>query len=275
MAFYGSHFSFDSIPCEEFGLVIYDINGNTQGNSGMIASTGEVVEDWLSTKSKSLFYGVKQNKPLSFNMVFGVDMDKGRFDNYPSMEDFLDRWEIARISNWLTGHKSNRKWLEIEQPDMEAVRFFCTITDLSTIQYGWHPWAFSCTVTCDSPYGYMFPITESFSCRSNHNISLYGKQMTNEPYYPKLVISPIEAGNISVVNSTDSDREFLLKNVPSGVKTIVVDNDKGIIETDTGINLYDSFNFKFLRLCPGQNTLSLSGDFDIDIICEFPVNIGG
>lgn len=55
MGFYGNHFSFDGIPCDEFGLAIYDIEGNSQGNSVDIASSGTIIEDWIPAKSKSFF----------------------------------------------------------------------------------------------------------------------------------------------------------------------------------------------------------------------------
>lgn len=275
MGFYGNHFSFNGIPCEEFGLSIYDIGGTSQGNSGQIASTGEIIEDWIPTKSKSFFYGIKQNTPLSFKMIFGVDPELNQQNGFPTMEDFLDRWEIARISNWLTGHSDNRKWLEIEQPDMETVRFFCTITDLEIITHGWYPWAFSCTVTCDSPYGYMFPKIYKYTCSELNDVSLYNKSLVNEFYYPKMEIVPKDDGDVSIINESDGNRSFVLKNISENLGTITVDNEREIIKTSDGRNIYDNFNFNFFRLKPGTNKLALSGSFELKICCEFPVNVGG
>lgn len=276
MGFYGNHFSFNGTPCEEFGLAIYDIDGNSQGSSGMIASTGKIVEDWIPTKSKSFFYGIQQNTPLSFKMVFGVDPELNKQNGFPTMEDFLDRWEIAKISNWLTGHSDNRKWLEIEQPDMENVRFFCTITDLEIITHAWYPWAFSCTVTCDSPYGYMFPKNYNYTCSGTKTVSLYSKSLVNEFYYPKITIVTSGSGSISIINHSDGNREFLLnKTTISAGTTIDVDNERGIIKASDGQNLYDYFNFNFFRLRPATNQLTLSGNFELTVLCEFPINIGG
>lgn len=277
MGFYGNHFIFNGTPCEEFGLAIYDIDGNTQGNTGMIASTGKVIEDWIPTKSKSFFYGIQQNTPLTFTMVFGVDPELNRNNEYPTMEDFLDRWEIAKISNWLTGHSDNRKWLEIEQPDTETIRFLCVITDLKIITHAWYPWAFSCTVTCDSPYGYLFPKKYQYTCAGTKNVSLLSKSLINDVYYPKMMIVPKSINPISIINQTDNNREFLLSNLPIMITgtTITVDNERGIIKTSDGWNIYDYFNFNFFRLCSGNNQLLFSGDFEITIDCEFPFNVGG
>lgn len=276
MSFYGNHFSFNGIPCEKFGLAIYDIGSTSQDDTISIASSGTMLEDWIPSKYQSFFYGVQQNTPLTFTMIFGVDPEKKRKENYPNMDDFLDRWEIAQISNWLTGHKDNRKWLKIEQPDMESVRFLCSITDLKLITYGWHPWAFSCTVTCDSPYGYLHPKNFHFSCEGTKEVSLHSKSTINDFYYPTMKIAPKTNGIISIKNQTDNNREFLFSAIPvSENMEIKVNNDRGIIKCSDDRNLYNYFNFNFFRLLPGNNQIILSGNFELDIICEFPVNIGG
>lgn len=276
MGFYGSHFSFNGTSCEEFGLAVYDIDGSSQGKSGLVASVGKVVEDWIPTKSKSLFYGIRQNTPLTFTMTFGVDPELQRKNGFVTMDDYLDRWEIASINNWLTGHTDSRKWLEIEQPDMENVRFFCTITDLEIITHAWYPWAFSCTVTCDSPYGYMSPKKYNYTCKGTQAVTLKSKSATNDYYYPTMVIVPQSTEKISIVNKSDGNREFLLTNVPVGTGTeITVDNDRGIIKTANGLNIYDCFNFNFFRLRSGNNNLVLNGNFSLSVRCEFPVNVGG
>lgn len=276
MGFYGNRFSFNGIPCEKFGLAIYDIDGNSQGKSNLVPTVGKVIEDWIPTKSKSLFYGIQQNTPLTFNMTFGVDPELQREKGFITMDDYFDRWEITSINNWLTGHRDSRKWLEIEQPDMETVRFLCTITDLDIITHAWYPWAFTCTVTCDSPYGYLFPKKYVYSCSGTANVSLHSKSAVNDFYYPIMTITPKNSGDISIVNQSDNDREFLLKDISAGAEaSIYVDNDRGIIRRADGLNIYDNFNFNFFRLLPGNNRLVLNGNFSLIVDCEFPVNVGG
>lgn len=210
-------------------------------------------------------------------MVFGVNPELTQHGVPLTMEDYLDRWEIAQISNWLTGHKDKRKWLEIEQADMETARFYCVITELKLITHAWYPWAFSCTVTCDSPYGYLLPKRYSFDCSGGLTSELRSKSVINDDYYPVLIIRPRSAGEISIINQTNDKQEFLLNSqLPfiSG-ETITVDNERGILKSSDGRNLYDYFNFNFFRLKPGQNRLMMSGNFKLDIVCEFPVNVGG
>ena len=63
----------------------------------------------------------------------------------------LDRYEVEAIATWLTGHNT-RKWLTIVQADMETFRYKCFISELRLITDGDYPWAFSCKVSCDSPF---------------------------------------------------------------------------------------------------------------------------
>ncbi len=159
---------------------------------------------------------------------------------------------------------------------MEDVRFLCAITDLKIITYGWHPWAFSCNVTCDSPYGYLKPKTYSYECDGSTTISFNNLSTTNDNYYPKIVITPTNTntGDITIRNITDGNRDMIFTDL-GNTGAITIDNENGIITCANNLNLYDNFNFNFFRLLPDINTLTLTGDFSIDIYCEFPVDVGG
>lgn len=53
MGFFGSHFSFDGIPCERFGLAVFDIGNHSNDDTGIVASTGKLIEDWIPGRNKS------------------------------------------------------------------------------------------------------------------------------------------------------------------------------------------------------------------------------
>ena len=277
MAFYGNHFSFNGIPCEKYGLMIYDLSGETQSGNGAIASVGEAVEEWLPSRRSSYYFGTKQNTPASFKLVFGLDPNAGRIDR----DEPLDRFEIEEIGYWLTGGTDERKWLEIEQPDMEFVRYKCKITDLQYITDGWLPWAFSCTVTCDSAYGYTRRKRFACECEGTASLKIRSVSSVND-YRPVLEITVAEGGSSSGISIRNGNDEFCLKEVPTELngKSFKVDCDTGvIIGADFVSNIYDLCDFKsgspFIKLHRGLNELTLSGNFTLNVICEFPVSIGG
>ena len=147
------------------------------------------------------------------------------------------------IANWLTDHNTY-KWLEIEQADMEMIRYHCVISDLTPIQISWLPWAFTATVTCDSPYAYMFPRTFTFDCSAATaanpvTIQVYNASTLSRPYYPDLQISKASGvTSLSIVNTTMDNETFSLgvspaEAMPSSEIEFNVDQDAGIIASQS------------------------------------------
>lgn len=267
MAFYGCQFTFDGVPCFEYGLMVYDIGSVVE--DGKFASTpSEILEQRTAKRYTPLYYGVIRNKPLEFTFTFGADIDSVESGRW------LDRWEMDAISTWLT-NKEGYKYLEIIQPDMDVIRYKCMITDLSYITQGKYPWAFSCTVTCDSPYAYLYPETYTKSVTNSTDLLISSRQAC-EFYHPQLEISMTSGNSITIVNASDNNRTFSMTGISTLPITINIDNENEIITNTQGINLYDTFNFNFLRLVRGDNNLNISADnANISIVCEYPINVGG
>lgn len=267
MAFWGHSFIFNDIPCEDFDLMLYNIGGVSQ-SGGTFASGVTVVEDEIPSQSKPCFYGTKQkNRHLEFTLVFGVN--EHRADRH----EWLDRYELEAVASWLTGY-DEYLWLEIEQDDMEYVRYRCLITHLEVIEHGLMPWALKAEVFCDSPYAYLYPQTFEYVIDGQSTICFYNESSHNGYYAPKMEVDPHGSTSFSITNQTDDGHVFALAGLPD-VETIKVDNQYGLITCAEGINLYPYSNLKFFRLKPGMNVLEVYGSGVLRIICEFPVNVGG
>ena len=267
MSFYGSSFSFDGVSCEEYGLMMYDFDSHTQGNS-KYASGMKIMEDRLPMLNRSLFYGAYYEEPLEFTLVFGADEDTAAND-VP-----IDRQDVEVIGSWLTGH-NEYKWLVIDQPDMEGLRYRCIITDLETIEVGMCKWAFQCTVHCDSPYAYTLPKIEQYVVDGERDVVLHSRSSANNPYYPEIVISLDGSNSFSITNLSDNNRSTEFTDLPQTTDTIRVSGDTGVVSAESGLNMYQNFNFVFPRLVRGDNHLKIMGQGTILFICSFPVNIGG
>ena len=269
MGFIAKNFSFNRIPCSEYGLRIYDIDGNTN-NASPFANTGKILTSVVPSTGRNFLYGRSFDNPLEFKLVFGVDPKKIR------MDDYLDRYEMDAIANWLTGY-NKYKWLEIEQPDMETIRYHCIITHLEPIQVDWLPWAFTATVVCDSPYAYRYPVKFHYVCNGTTEIKLISRSTINPLYYPKLDITLNGSNNISLLNQS-VEKEFRFDNLPTDYfLTASIDNAIGkIVSSDPSYsNLYQYCNFEWLPLKKGMNKILVTGNCVLDFTCEFPVNFGG
>ena len=266
MSFWGESFSFNGHSCEEFGLMLYDFNNVSQGDSKFAEQS--LQEDRIPGSYRTLFYNTKYDKPLEFKLVFGA----GEYE--ANEQEPIDRYELQTIASWLTDRREYG-WLSIDQPDMEGIRYRCIITDLETIEFSGNKWAFQCTVHCDSPYGYMLPKKYSYVSNGSSDVTIRSRSSMNEPYLPTLKITVDSGSSFSIVNESDNNRTFTLDNLPSGCGTITVDGERGILSCDSGVNLYNCTNFKWPRLVRGNNKLKLTGHGTVEFTCQYPVNVGG
>lgn len=260
MSFYGTSFIFDGIPCEEFGLVLYDIESHEQ-EDGTIGSAVEVSEDRLWGNPNPIHYGTSENEALEIKLVCIV----------PESDKRLDRFDVAKIAGWLK--KPSYRVLKIVQPDMEQYFYKCIFTELNPVKVGLKTIGIEAVALCDGPYAYMCPKMSEYICNGTSTILFFNDSNVNRYYYPKIVVST-NGGTISVVNEMDQNREMKINNLPSKEWTISVDGNSGIIKAQDETNMYQYFNFNFLRLVRGDNKLILNGNFTMTINCEFPMDIG-
>lgn len=286
MAFYGCDFIFDGKRASTFlqpsnpnisykRLMLYNIGA--YGQEDVDFSVGEIVEDRINRRHDSLLYGLVQNEPLVFTLVFGIDPDDLRG------ETCFTRDEVAKITEWLTGHQEY-KILKIVQQDMynelnpntADYRYHAMVTGLKLIADGGLPVAFSAEITCDSPFAYRDPLT-FVQTNLSSPFRIDNQSRVHGYFYPVFDIDISGATYVELINLDDSRRTMRIDNIPSGSGLSVhIDCQNQIITTNTGYNLYPGFNMTFLRLVPGENriTINTDGTGEIRTTCEFPVNIG-
>lgn len=266
--FYGCELTFGGRSCREFGLMVYDFGGTGQEANTSFASPGTPVTEHVPGRRENFLYGIDQGKPLEYTLVLTADEDVVRD------VDYFSRWEISEVASWLCGHQTYQ-YLTIRQDDLHSIRFRCVITDLRLLTFGGVPWAFAAQVTCDSPYAYCYPETQTFTADPGGIAIVYDNRSAAMGYYrPKLLLT-MRGRDASIVNISDGGREMTLTGLPTTATSILIDcEDQTIIDRTTGSNLYPYCNFHFLRLVRGNNRLVLTGDFDIAITSEFPVDVG-
>lgn len=266
MSFYGTSFTFDGISCEEFGLMLYDLDSATQGASSWATGT-KIKEERIPGRVRSIYYGKTEESNLEFTLIFGAD------ETVALSGEPIDRSEMQAVSMWLMG-PSDYRYLQIDQPDMVGVRYRCMITDLKTVELYGKKWAFSCKVHCDSPYAYTLPQTYTFSVDTTSSYVFYSRSTANVPYYPHVTIKLSNSADFSIANDRSSGA-MTFTGLPQASDTIDIYGETGIVTATSGLSMYPYFNFSFLQLLPGKNTLSFTGTGTVEMTCEFPVNVGG
>lgn len=242
--------------------MIYDIDNHRQ-NAVSFGNQAKVVEAKTVNRIRPIHYGVNYHEdPLEFTLVFGS-------------QNALDRFEMEKISFWLTGHQQYQ-WLSIDQPDLDHVRFRCLCTELTPIFNSWLPVAFEAKFRCDCPYAYGLVFQKTYTINGTTDILFRNESSVREYLKPALTIVPAQATTtISIVNHDDGDREFKFTDIPAASSTIYVDNENGIITEMGGVNLYSKFNMNFFRIVPGDNHLTVTGNGQLIISGRFLHNVGG
>lgn len=283
MSFYGTSFSFDGVSCEEYGLMLYDFDSTTQSASSWATGT-KINEERIAQRFRSIYYGKTEEAPLEFTLVFGADEYAARG------REPLDRYEMQAIAKWLTGPKDYR-YLQIDQPDMADIRYRCVITNLQVLEYAGKKWAFSCKVHCDSPYAYTTPKTYTMDFAGlASNMTIYNPSSIADDYKPKITLTLSEdSGNTIAIYNRSNGTALAFDGLPIGVGSLIIDCERCIITSESGINMYQYVRLKdehgedlpwnpfdFITLAPGTNAIHcLVGSGKITFECEFPMNVGG
>lgn len=248
--FYGSSFIYNNIQSELYDLRIFSINpsGLSESSAG---GDSTILEKWLYRREVPYFYGRYFSTPLEF------DITVGSFS-------YIDGGTRHAIESWLLG-KSTYSPLRIVQDDISDTVFNCIFTRSSFLYVAGLSYALTLHARCDRPWGISYPptLTKTYTGGLASETFTYINDSAYKGYNKPVLSfvmdnSPTTNRYISIINASDSNREFRFDSLNPN-EEITVDNDKGIITSDTGYLRLSNFNKNFFRLVQGANNLTLSG----------------
>lgn len=262
-------FEFNSRKSTEFDLILCKIDASGGLSEGSISGVASIIETTLPSRWRPIFYGTSLNTKLEFEFSFGLIPE--RYERHKP----LTRAEIANISAWLTGHSSYLP-LKILDGDLSNYVFKCVITELNMTGDGNEVWGMVASVTCDSPYAYLErKVYTADATENGTTITIENLSGLNQYYYPRVEYISTQGGDLEITNKSDKYRVFKFTGLPAAATNVIIDNENQVITNTADINIYDNFNYKFFRMVPGENILTVKGDGIVVITCEYPVNIGG
>jgi len=263
MGFYAKNFVYGGEVSESYNLQIASSDVGTISSNG--SGTVEIIQDFIFRKPVPYFYGVKYSSSLSFPVTF-------------FSPDEITALDASYIQKWLFG-SLKYKDLAIAQPDMEGIYFRSIFTNPQIIKSGNLIRGFSGTCICDSQWVRTYPRTLTYnytSAPSGSSIVFYNNSHYEGYNKPNISFTMnASGGDISIVNASDSDREFEFTSL-SPYEVITVNSDLGIIESNLGYRRLSNFNKNFMRLKDGVNNLELTGDItQLNITYQFIRRLGG
>jgi len=250
MAFRACTFSYNGVDSSTFGLKIGSIN-----NSGVSESMGStsvnIKEVKPFRKQYPYFYGLERVPVLSF--------DVEAFSEDDIDEDFLKIIERDYFSS-----KSYQP-LYIHQDDMMNVFYMAILSEPRVFAVGNLPRGIRFTVRCNAPFGWYQEKTTTYNFSpplTDEAISFFnGSDDSGSYLYPKSLVITMSAtsGNVSIVNTSDSDREVSFTGLSSN-EVLTINCELQTISSSTALNRLSLSNKKFLRLVPGINNMEVTGE---------------
>ena len=251
MSFFGKSFIYNLIPSDTFGLFISELDSGAI-NRQMGSMPVEIYEQKIFRKPSPYFFGSSPSAKLKFDFSAHAERD-------------IDADEFQIIQKWLFGSKTYKKF-QIVQEDIESCYWLAILNNPQITRVGNLIHGFSATIECNSPYAFKFPKTTTYNYTSPDVDSVevfYNSSDDADSYlYPSLVLTiNTFGGDVSIVNESDNDREFLFTGL-SAHEVITMDNGLQTISSSTGLKRLGNFNKKFLRLVPGVNNLHITGNIE-------------
>ena len=246
-SFFGSEIIYDGIPSSTFGLRLVNFStGKSDSNAG-----GEItiIQKYIPRRSIPYYYGRMQNIPLEINLTL-------------ASEQPIDAKSRNSIEKWLIG-RDRYLPLSVVQSDLDGVTYYVIFKQGTNNYMGNLNRSIEIKGTCNAPWPFEYPnvLTKSYSGSSivSEDFTFANTSSDSDYLKPSLVFTTSAIGtSCNLTNHTDNNRLFSFTGI-SANETITVDNDKGIISSDTGLRRMTYFNKNFFRLVPGQNDLTLAG----------------
>jgi phage-related protein len=262
MAFYAKNFIFNGKPSEFYGLYLGEFNGSGES---MTAASSDVslLTQKLFRKPVPLFWGAEQTPILSFNLSM-----------YSEFE--IHTPDFSNIATWLFG-QMNYKVLRVCQNDMIDTYFNCFLTAPQIVREGNMIRGLSATVLCDAPWGWREGKEYDYNWGDNtyqidDTIILNNENSNNFYTYPTSlkIYANIFGGSVTITNTTDNNRAFILNLLPEEVVTL--DCDHQFISSTLVQYPLINFNKNWLRFLQGTNNLTISGNIS-EIKISSPVAV--
>ena len=172
---------------------------------------------------------------------------------------------MREIKHWLTPPVAKK----FEIPDnKEYFRYYWEgIFDVEEVWFGGMRIGFNLTLTCNRPFGIREPAVHTGILEAGDSFTIFDSSDDQGYIYPSMVITCLEAGNLTLTNSYD-ERETIIKNCAAN-EVITITPELQISTSLTSHKLSNDFNWKFLRIGNtfdnNKNTISSSLKINYDI----------
>ncbi|MEL3959407.1 phage tail domain-containing protein [Caldifermentibacillus hisashii] len=247
-------FLYDNIHSSDMGVINCKVDSGLFDEGFLPSRT--IIEEKIAGREKPYFTGFEY-EPFEFSMTL-------------FFEDGMSKNKRRSVARWLLPVYYKPLIFDSNPSRM----FYCMYHgDSRLLHNGLEQGYVTITMRCDSPFSYTQYYSTDIYDLSNNTIN--GTEISIKNYgddicKPDIYIEKVDDGDISIINYSDSGREFKITNILDG-DILNIDNENEQIETDiSGSFNYKNHNNIYLRLLPySQNRLKIYGKCKIQFKYQF------
>lgn len=256
---FATDFIFNEKRASDFDLMICSFNGEDETVTG-----GEIEYDVIKAPNTDKFelYDAQYNTVLTWK--FSLVKNPCNKEN----EDmYFDQYQESEVMKWLS-RKKGYKWFHFDQEGYDDIWYKVCI-NATPHQVGGRTVGFDLTVTSNCGYGFSGLITRWEIINSTTPAIFSINTDVDDYILPYIEIPNSETSDFYINNENDTEqnisnaKETNLKNVATIIK---MDSEYGII---TGLQSPSDFNYYFLRLVQGVNTITTDSIKDITLKIQY------
>lgn len=171
----------------------------------------------------------------------------------------IDNYNINEIYEWLV----TDDFAPFISDDDREITYYFKVTKLSKV------------LTFDKK-GYLKVVFQPYSkyCykRKEYILNVRNEETLEIYNESKLIYKPIiKVTNLGDETTVNKINDMEITNLQNG-EVIIIDNLTKLVQTEDNINKFSCCNGKWIQLTPREcNIITLSGNFKVEFICEFPV----
>lgn len=228
------NFQYDNKYASDYQLMVCSFN-----SSGLetVTSGSELSNEQIKIVGTDEFTIISNNYTAALSFTFQTC----KITNNYTPEEITPE-EFSKINRWVNRKESHK--FKTDKSGYENIyfigRFNIQAIKINNIIYG-----VEFTFTSDYPYGFMDEIVQTFTGK---NFMVYNHSDETGDIYPYTTITCKGSGNLIISNTMDNEI-FQLNNCTKG-EVITVDNKNRVItSSNPNHQLYDDFNFNYIKLC--------------------------
>lgn len=260
MSSYHNKFIYKGVSNQDKHLIVVSFSPDTAETDSFLSMESIYTDKYDG--SVRYDYGARYNSVSTINITL-INEDKSDI----TVEQFRS------IAKWLTGARL-ASWLDLYNDNDEiAYSFLCKCVDLQHYKMDSRTIGVIATFESVSPWAYS-PI-QTIVQNINGETEIILQNNSDDLYsylYPDITFVNTSGDTLTILNTTTQETVQVV-NLTSNEQIMLKSNQ--IITSSISHRIFgNDFNFTWLRLIAGQNTLSVNGQGTITISYRYPIKIG-